>query len=566
MSEEVRSYLDYLSKSRTDAQQQHGDSARGRIKAWENQNTASQSFTYEETDSYAKLASLSVVRDVAQELGAVGAQVSNNYYGLIPDQSPSSYHHYPEQVLEELAYCYAVLRGHEFYNGSALEKILAEDNFGNSAITSAMFTGAAKRNFSSGITKYLEANGKQLSKRLVEISKLPSMDAVLPLAEEAIKILEYLKQPPEDQEQEQEDQDHENDEQDPTSSDAPDEAEDSSEEAEGEGEPSRSDDKNSDIGSDEERTSKDIENTNSGSEQQEQEEVAAPEQSERVKELLNKIKQKQQETRKVQQEEGKKQDERDWAALQQNNARFAHPSVSTGYKTKPVVSSLQARLLLNDFADYKLVKQGSTGKPNKKIARLPFGELDVFKKDDISSSQLIIMVDCSQSTSCRCGNYHRADPSYHIGVTIWDIAAMLSRSFPESRVFGYSDERKFPVIVEVPRGERLLCPYCEEGKTLNGNTPEEAALEVMEDLLGDQTQGATGVVITDGEPQNPDECAVVAKRMIAKGVKFCSVTVSLGRRSSIHRGYYPQEVVAKVTDKEDLTSVVDTFNFLSSRH
>jgi len=40
----------------------------------------------------------------------------------------------------------------------------------------------------------------------------------------------------------------------------------------------------------------------------------------------------------------------------------------------------------------------------------------------------------------------------------------------------------------------------------------------------------------------------------------------LGRRSSIHRGYYPQEVVAKVTDKEDLTSVVDTFNFLSSRH
>ena len=188
-------------------------------------------------------------------------------------------------------------------------------------------------------------------------------------------------------------------------------------------------------------------------------------------------------------------------------------------------------------------------------------------KDDISSSQLIIMVDCSQSTSCRCGNYHRVDPSYHIGVTIWDIAAMLSRSFPESRVFGYSDERKFPVIVEVPRGERLLCPYCEEGKTLNGNTPEEAALEVMEDLLGDQSQGATGVVITDGEPQNPDKCAVVAKRMIAKGVKFCSVTVSLGRRrSNIDRGYYPQEVVAKVTDKEDLTSVVDTFNFLSSRH
>jgi len=90
MPEEVKSYLDYLSKSRTDAQQQHGDSARGRIKAWENQNTASQSFTYEETDSYAKLASLSVVRDVAQELGAVGTQVSNTYYGLIPDQSPSS--------------------------------------------------------------------------------------------------------------------------------------------------------------------------------------------------------------------------------------------------------------------------------------------------------------------------------------------------------------------------------------------------------------------------------------------------------------------------------------------
>ena len=89
----------------------------------------------------------------------------------------------------------------------------------------------------------------------------------------------------------------------------------------------------------------------------------------------------------------------------------------------------------------------------------------------------------------------------------------------------------------------------------------------MEDLLGDQTQGATGVVITDGAPQNPDECAVVAKRMIDKGVKFCSVTVTLGRRrSSVDRGYYPQEVVAKITDKEDLTPVVDTFNFLSSRH
>ena len=177
------------------------------------------------------------------------------------------------------------------------------------------------------------------------------------------------------------------------------------------------------------------------------------------------------------------------------------------------------------------------------------------------------MVDCSQSTMCRCNGYSRTDESYFIGATIWDIAAMLGRSFPESRVFGYSDERKFPVIVEVPRGERLLCPHCEEGKTLDGNTPEEKALEVMEDLLGDQTQGATGVVITDGAPQNPDECAVVAKRMIDKGVKFCSVTVTLGRRrSSVDRGYYPQEVVAKITDKEDLTSVVDTFNFLSSRH
>ena len=567
MPEEVRSYLDYLSKSRTDAQQQHGDSARGRIKAWENQNTASQSFTYEETDSYAKLASLSVVRDVAQELGAVGTQVSNTYYGLIPDQSPSSYHHYPEQVLEELAYCYAVLRGHEFYNGSALEKILAEDNFGNSAITSAMFTGAAKRNFSSAITKYLEANGKQLSKRLVEISKLPSMDAVLPLAEEAIKILEYLKQPPEDQEQEQEDQDHENDEQDPTSSDAPDEAEDSSEEAEGEGEPSRSDDKNSDIGSDEERRPRDIENTNS-----EQEEVAAPEQSERVKELLNNIKQKQQETRKVQQEEDKKQDERDRVNLQQNNAKFTHPRISSGYKTKPVVSSLQARLLLNDFADYKLIKQGNTGKPNKKIARLPFGELDVFKKDDISSSKLIIMVDASESTRCRCNNYNAPASSMHfVGAAIWDIAAMLGRSFPESRVFAYSDGwhdgSRNPIIVEVPRGERLLCPRCERGSTLNGNTPEEAALEVMEDLLGDQSQGATGVVITDGIPQNPDKCTVIAKRMINKGVKFCSITVSLGSiGSTVERDYYPQEVIARITDKEDLTPVVDTFNFLSSRH
>ena len=200
MTQELSSYLDHLNKSRTNAEQQHGDSGRGRIKASHDPHTASQSFTYEATDSYAKLASLSSIKDVAQELGVIGEQLSTNYYGVIPDQSPSSYHHYPDQILEELTYCYAVLRGHELYNGSALEKILSENNFGSSAITSAMFTGAAKRNFSSGITKYLEANGKQLSKRLVEISKLPSMDAVLPLAEEAIKILEYLKQRPEDQE------------------------------------------------------------------------------------------------------------------------------------------------------------------------------------------------------------------------------------------------------------------------------------------------------------------------------------------------------------------------------
>ena len=565
MPEEVRSYLDYLSKSRTDAQQQHGDSARGRIKAWENQNTASQSFTYEETNSYAKLASLSVVRDVAQELGAVGTQVSNTYYGLIPDQSPSSYHHYPEQVLEELAYCYAVLRGHEFYNGSALEKILAEDNFGNSAITSAMFTGAAKRNFSSAITKYLEANGKQLSKRLVEISKLPSMDAVLPLAEEAIKILEYLKQPPEEQEQEQEQEQGQEQEQEQEQG----QGQDQEQEMEGF---STEQQKNLGYGEepnspDEEHRPRDIENTNS-----EQEEVAAPEQSERVKELLNNIKQKQQETRKVQQEEDKKQDERDRVNLQQNNAKFTHPRISSGYKTKPVVSSLQARLLLNDFADYKLIKQGNTGKPNKKIARLPFGELDVFKKDDISSSKLIIMVDASESTRCRCNNYNAPASSMHfVGAAIWDIAAMLGRSFPESRVFAYSDGwhdgSRNPIIVEVPRGERLLCPRCERGSTLNGNTPEEAALEVMEDLLGDQSQGATGVVITDGIPQNPDKCTVIAKRMINKGVKFCSITVSLGSiGSTVERDYYPQEVIARITDKEDLTPVVDTFNFLSSRH
>lgn len=546
-NEELNWYLDYLN---------HRDIAKYTSEAGMlsgvGDRDGHQSISTPNTEDFAVTAVYAVIAGVIPELSRVHEALW------------SEYKQQGREVLAELVFSYAVLHGQGVYNGSAMSSLKKDVDCGiiggavlNGIVPITEINLSAEGRARAG---YMLTHAEDVRMDLFRFAEKEPRDAVVPLTRLAVKILEELKQPSEEEEKEEEEERE-------TVCKYPVE-----EKGKGKGKGKIETDIEIESESEEESI---FETEQEGSVPQGEKPPESSDEGKETKEADRKVREHQVEEvlSQIEKEAKTKKEDEALNPLGGGDADSEGVGISSsvdagsgqaysvsGFPTRSIKNSLHARLLLNEFADWKLIKQGKAGQVNRKVAQLPFGELDIFKQNDTSSSQLIIMVDCSASTSCRCGLSDWS--AKKIGTVIWDIAGLLGRAFTGAKVFAYSQG-----VTRVPSGHRLLCPQHErkEGMTMDGGTPEAEALEVMERVLGAETAGATGVIITDGRPDDPYKCTQVAERLINKGVRFCAVIVSTGGQNR-NESYYTEHVRAEITNEEDLLPIVNTFRYLGQRH
>jgi hypothetical protein len=160
------------------------------------------------------------------------------------------------------------------------------------------------------------------------------------------------------------------------------------------------------------------------------------------------------------------------------------------------------------------------------------GILDVFEQEAASDPQLIIAVDNSISMRCNCGLPRRNSRSVDgedAGYLAWQVAGILGKQFPDSKIFGWTTNRRGrfsaeSIVFDMPEGYRPACTVHEKHHDYSGNTPEAEALLYAQSQL-ESNENSVIVVITDGEPNDKPRSYGVTHAMYRAGTKFAVVTV-----------------------------------------
>lgn len=233
---------------------------------------------------------------------------------------------------------------------------------------------------------------------------------------------------------------------------------------------------------------------------------------------------------------------------------------------KEVKLSWKASQMLEAVKSERRITTAEAGDPTDKMVELNFGNLKVFRKEEVYNPKLLIGVDTSGSTGCICG----AGNGENKGSIMWEIATALSQAGTahNTKLYGYGSSHKGHLtVIETPNGQRVQChsEFVEAGLSRydygdnysipehGGGTPELAMLHYLQDkamTLGSLPE-TTVVLITDGQPDRPQACAEMSKEMVKAGVRFGSVVVG-GGFARHRRDYYSSDVAVHVNLQADI--------------
>ena len=223
---------------------------------------------------------------------------------------------------------------------------------------------------------------------------------------------------------------------------------------------------------------------------------------------------------------------------------------------KPVKISWSAGQMLEAVKDDRRISVSEKGEATDKMVELNFGNLKVFRQEEVYHPQLLIGVDTSGSTGCICNAGQEGSGSY--GDLMWETASALSQAgtAQNTTLYGYGSTGQATLTVtKVPNGHRVQC-YDETNAEIRrtkvhrayehgGGTPEYAMLHFLNEKAQEIAE-TTVILIVDGAPDMPTGCGEMAKEMVKAGVRFGVVVV--GRGSD----YYSSSVSVKINSKNDI--------------
>ena len=226
---------------------------------------------------------------------------------------------------------------------------------------------------------------------------------------------------------------------------------------------------------------------------------------------------------------------------------------------KPVEAEFE--LLDDEQDDYFGDPQGDI------LHDIRLGILDVFEQETPSDPQLIIAVDNSISMRCNCGLPRRN--SYSVvedsGYLAWQVAGILGKQFPDSKIFGWTTTRRDrfgreSIVFDMPEGYRPACTVHEKHHDYSGNTPEAEALLYAQSQL-ESNENSVIVVITDGEPNNKPRSYGITHAMYKAGTKFAVVTVG-EYQPALADLHYPPATVLSIKSPVELSKVSKIFDLI----
>tara|TARA_R100000808_G_C2154855_1_gene166273 strand:+ start:5071 stop:7341 length:2271 start_codon:yes stop_codon:yes gene_type:complete len=226
----------------------------------------------------------------------------------------------------------------------------------------------------------------------------------------------------------------------------------------------------------------------------------------------------------------------------------------------PVKQSFYAEQMLESMKDERRVKWSDKGDVTDRVMEMNYGNLKVFREEDLWRPRLVVGVDVSGSTGCICkagvkNTYQDA------GALIWEVASALTMAgnTENTKVYAYHDGNGATLsVTEVNAGTRPLCT-CEHRygdkfgdvgiepthEETGGGTPEYAMLHYLHDKAQEfgSLAETTIIQIVDGQPDLPQKCAEYADELVTAGVQFGIVLVGK-YAESYHKDAYTVKVKA----------------------
>ena len=254
-------------------------------------------------------------------------------------------------------------------------------------------------------------------------------------------------------------------------------------------------------------------------------------------------------------------------------------------ETSPINQSFRTQMVLDDFRGGHETEDSFYGEPQADILHeIRIGNLEVFEDEARTQGEIVVIVDCSGSMGCWCDKGGTAqiwgDEEYRSpGWLAWQLAGAIHSQFTDAHVVGYSSsgyyrtvgdviETSLPngvgsagtVIVPVAPGHRPACT-CEDGGVLGGGTPEAGALLYLSQKVRNNFEDAVGIIICDGQPQNPRRSFDLTHAMKAGGMRFGVISVGGGDYSDI----YPADITHSVETDSDLFKLGEIFQFIAQK-
>jgi hypothetical protein len=258
--------------------------------------------------------------------------------------------------------------------------------------------------------------------------------------------------------------------------------------------------------------------------------------------------------------------------------------------TTPISQSFRTQMVLDDFRGRDESEDSFYGEPQADILHeLRIGNLEVFEDDARTQGEIVVIVDCSGSMGHWCEEEGRKAAGSlewyphdwnSSGWLAWQLAGAIHSQFTDAHVVGYSSasyyrsdstgtiETSLPngvgsagtVIVPVAAGHRPACS-CEGGSVLGGGTPEAGALLYLSQKVRNNFEDAVGIIICDGQPQNPRRSFELTHAMKAGGMRFGVISIGGEDYSNI----YPADITHSVETESDLFKLAEIFQFIAQK-
>jgi hypothetical protein len=231
-------------------------------------------------------------------------------------------------------------------------------------------------------------------------------------------------------------------------------------------------------------------------------------------------------------------------------------------RTESTVLAGQTVLALDSLTSSGAGRYDRVGTITPEVWRLGYGEGRVFERPARRRGRVVVAVDYSTSMGCPCAGCSTYQDYIGWSRPGW-LAAQSAAAIAQAsnaEVFGWSDlGGGGGVNLSVLRLDAGTQPAHSSLNLLAGSTPTAEALGYLADMLVGEANGAVGVFITDGRPNDESTAREAAQSLHAAGVRYAVVVV--GRKANSKAGrskiadIFPDAVVVGVASADDLAKL-----------